>query len=101
MAAHQILIDEGNVSPKDVKDAQSFIGTIVWVSSSDFLKLIYYSRVLNQDLVRNRTEGNFFTQLATVCKSWVDSRKPMAAKHEAHHTIEFKVGFVVYPIIRM
>jgi hypothetical protein len=57
VAAYQFLIDEGNLSLEDVKDAWSFIVTIVWAASSDFLKLTYYSRVLNQDLAGNRTEG--------------------------------------------
>jgi hypothetical protein len=69
VAAHQFLIDEGNLSLEDVKDVHTFIVTIAWVAPLDFLKLTYYSRVLNQDLVRNRTKGKFLIQLATTRKN--------------------------------
>jgi hypothetical protein len=89
VVAHQFLIDERNLSPEDVKDAQSFIVTIVWVAPLDFLKLTYYSRVLNQDLAGNRTEGNFLTQLTTVRKSWMDAGKPMHQGILLCHSLEF------------
>ena len=44
------LIAEGGLSEEDRRDARSFIVTVVWAKKEEWNLLIYYSRVLNQDL---------------------------------------------------
>lgn len=94
VAAHKFLIEEGILSPSDAKDASSSCITIVWAKPEKFSTLIYYSRVLNQDLAGNRTEGNFLSQLETARKSWVDAGRPKPSIRGGQNTAQFKVSLL-------
>ena len=64
VAIHRVLVGEGSLSKEDERDATNFIVTIVWADLKDWNLMLYYSRILNQDLAGVRSEGNYLTLLA-------------------------------------
>lgn len=68
VAAHNFLINERSLSLEDAKDARSFCVTLVWTTPNKFATLIYYWRVLNEDLAGNITQSNYLSQLETARK---------------------------------
>ena len=92
LAAHRVLVGEGNLSEEDERDATNFIVTIVWADPKDWNLMLYYSRVLNQDLASVRSEGNYLTLLEVAQRSWVTTRCLAPSKNGLAHSNEFKVS---------
>lgn len=91
VAAHRALIAEGGLSEEDRRDARSFIVTVVWAKKEEWNLLIYYSRVLNQDLAGVRSEGNYLTLLGLARRSWREAGSPAPSLTGLAHSHAFKV----------
>ena len=91
-ATHRVLVREGSLSEEDERDATNFIITIVCANPKDWNLMLYYSRVLNQDLVGVRLEGNYLIFLEVARRKWVTARCLAPSKNGLAHLNEFKVS---------
>ena len=92
VAAHkQVLSTKDHISDFKRGLLSKFSIIPVWCEESNFQKLLYLSRVLNQDVAGERTEQTFMQQLGNARVAWHKMNRPMPALCGRVHSSKFKV----------
>ena len=92
VAAHQKVLSTKDQISEFKKGLLSKFSIIpVWCAESNFQKLLFLSRVLNQDVAGERTEQTFMQQLGNARVAWNKMGRPMPALCGRVHSSKFKV----------